>query len=307
VLQLTKKAKRIALVIIVAIASIVSIGMLQPKERIKVATTTSLSDTGLWEYLEPFFEQRYDVKLDIIPVGTGIAFEYGKRGDVDVLVVHDEARELQFVAEGYAIERIPFVYNYFLIVGPPDDPAHIRGLNSEDAFKKLLEEGIKSPRQVRFVSRGDGSGTHVKEKALWKAAGFDYNTVQKAGKWYIETGLGGMGATLLIASQMGAYTLTDIGTFLVYRKRGLDLVPIIEEETPILLNVYSILVVNPQKHPHVKLEVVNKFVQFLTSIEIQELIEAYGADDYGGRLFIPFVNGSQSAANLERGGENWLK
>jgi len=155
------------------------------RERLRVATTTSLYDTGLWGYLEPMFEEEYGVELDILYAGTGIALEWGRRGDVDVIAVHSKSREEQYVAEGYGVERVPFAYNYFLIVGPEDDPAGIKGMLPEEAFKKLADTGTAS-----FISRGDDSGTHGKEKAIWRSAGYDYETIQNAGEWYIETGRG---------------------------------------------------------------------------------------------------------------------
>jgi len=253
-------------------------------ERLRVATTTSLYDTGLWGYLEPKFEKEYRVELDIIYAGTGIALEWGRRGDVDVIIVHSKARELQFIAEGYGVKRVPFAYNYFLIVGPAADPAGIKGMNPEEAFKRLMEEGKKNPGQVQFVSRGDDSGTHQKEKAIWKSVGYDYEAVQKSGVWYIEAGRG-MGPTLLMASEKQAYTLSDLGTFLAYKGK-LDLVPIIDKGN-ILLNIYSVIAINPEKHPKTKIEMANNLINFLTSPEIQKLIGNYGVKEYGRQLFTP--------------------
>ncbi len=250
--------------------------ILLPQQRLRVATTTSLYDTGLWDYLEPMFEEQYNVELDIMYAGTGKALEYGRRGDVDVIIVHSKARELQFIAEGYGVTRVPFAYNYFLIVAPKDDPAGIKGMSPEEAFKKLMETGSGS-----FVSRGDDSGTHSKEKAIWKAAGFDYEAVRKAGKWYIESGIG-MGPTLLLASEKRAYTLSDRGTFLTYKGK-LDLVPIVDKGD-ILLNVYSAIVVN---HPETKIDMANNLISFLTSPEIQKFIGDYGTKEYGMQLFVP--------------------
>ena len=269
----------VAISLTVAACAPAGVGALQPQERMKVATTTSLYDTGLWGYLESKFEQRYDVELDIMYAGTGKALEYGSRGDVDAITIHDKAREEQFVAEGYGVERVPFAYNYFLIVGPPGDPAGIKGLSPEDAFKQLMETG-----SGKFISRGDDSGTHGKEKTIWGAAGFDYEAVQKAGDWYIETG-GGMGPILLMASEKQAYTLTDMGTFLAYKVK-LNLVPIVDKGD-ILLNVYSIIAINPEKHPKTNIEMANNLINFLTSDEIQELISNYGVKDYGTPLFYP--------------------
>jgi tungstate transport system substrate-binding protein len=252
---------------------------LPPQDRLHVATTTSLYDTGLWGYLEPMFEERYDVELDILYAGTGIALEYGRRGDVDVITVHSKSREEQFVAEGYGVERVPFAYNYFLIVGPENDPAGIKGMLPEDVFRRLVDTGTAS-----FISRGDDSGTHGKEKAIWKSAGYDYETIQNAGEWYVEAGRG-MGSTLLMASEKQAYTLTDMGTFLSYKGK-VDLVPLVDEGG-ILLNVYSVIACNPETNPKVNYEMTTNLVSFLTSPEIQGLIGNYGVEEYGLSLFKP--------------------
>lgn len=252
---------------------------LPPQERLRVATTTSLYDTGLWGHLEPIFEKEYQVEFDILYAGTGIALEYGRRGDVDVITVHSKVREEQFVAEGYGLKRVPFAYNYLLIVGPAADPAGIKGLSAEDAFKKLFNTGNGS-----FISRGDDSGTHGKEKTIWKQAGFDYETVREAGQWYIEAGRG-MGPTLLMASEKKAYTLTDMATFLSYQGR-IELVPIIDKGS-LLLNVYSVIAINRDKHRETNAEMAENLVNFLTSPKIQEIIGNYGVKEYGRRLFTP--------------------
>ena len=274
----------VGLVLITLLASIIGCAAqgaepLPPKERLRVATTTSLYDTGLWGYLEPIFEKKYGVEVDVLYAGSGIAFEYGKRGDVDIITIHSKAQEEQFVADGYGVKRVPFAYNYFLIVGPSADPAGIKGLSPEDAFKKLFETGGAS-----FISRGDESGTHTKEKAIWKKAGYDYEKVRKAGQWYIEAGRG-MGPTLLMASEKQGYTLTDMGTFLAYKGK-INLVPIVEKGS-ILLNVYSVIAINPAKNPAVNSKMANNMVDFLTSPEIQKLIGNYGVKEYGRSLFTP--------------------
>lgn len=248
-----------------------------PMERVKVATTTSLYDTGLWGYLEPMFEDQYDVELDVLYAGTGIALEYGMRGDVDAITVHSKSRELDYVAEGYGIERVPFAYNYFLIVGPESDPASIKGMSPEDAFVKLFDSA-----SAPFISRGDDSGTHGKEKAIWAAAGYEYSAVQSAGDWYVEAGRG-MGPTLLMASEKQGYTLSDMGTFLAYKGQT-ELVPIVEQGS-ILLNVYSAIAGNPKKNPSINADMANNMVSFLTSDEIQSLIGDYGVEEYGMALF----------------------
>jgi len=248
-----------------------------PQARLRVATTTSLYDTGLWARLEPKFEDEYDVELDVLYAGTGIAIEYGQRGDVDVITVHSKSTEEKFVADGYGVKRIPFAYNYFLIVGPEDDPAEIADMSPEEAFASIYE----NPGSGKFVSRGDNSGTHSKEKAIWASAGYtDYNEILNAGDWYIEAG-SGMGPTLLKASELGAYTLTDMGTYLAY-KGDLDLVPIVDSGS-ILLNVYSVIVCTATKNQ----DMANNLADFLVSDEIQELIGNYGVKQYGDPLFVP--------------------
>jgi len=252
---------------------------LTPAQRLRVATTTSLYDTGLWGYLEPMFEEEYGVELDVMYAGTGKALEYGRRGDVNVITVHSKSREIEFVADGYGIERVPFAYNYFLIVGPENDPAGIKGMQPEQAFQKLMNDGNAS-----FISRGDDSGTHSKEKAIWAGAGYEYADVQNAGTWYVEAGTG-MGPALTMAHEKLAYTLTDMGTYLSY-KGDIDLVPIVDEGD-ILLNVYSAITVNPEKVANNMLDMANNLIDFLTSKEIQELIGEYGVKEYGMQLFTP--------------------
>lgn len=286
--KISTRTKLIALAI-VAVAVIAIIMAVPRVPALKIATTSSLYDTGLWGHLEPVFEEQYGVRLQIFYAGTGIALEYGKRGDVDAVVIHDRAREELFVAEGHGVERVPFAYNYFLIIGPEDDPAGIRGLKPEDAFRKLMEGGTQEPERIIFVSRGDDSGTHAREKAIWDAAGLTYSEVQES-SWsqardgYVEAARG-MGPTLLMANEKGAYTLTDNGTFLAY-EGNLDLAPIVDTGA-VLLNVYSVIAVNPARHPGTDVETAGHLVAFLTSPEVQDLIASYGVADYGVSLFFP--------------------
>ena len=142
--------------------------------RFKIATTTSLNDTGLWDYLKPVFEKKFNTALDVVAAGTGAALDYGKRGDVDAVTVHDPAAEAQFISDGYGINKRSFAFNYFIVVGPAADPAGIQGLSPEDAFKKIYAGGMADPTKVKFVSSGDNSGTYAKEKLIWQAAGFTY-------------------------------------------------------------------------------------------------------------------------------------
>jgi tungstate transport system substrate-binding protein len=254
---------------------------LPPVGRLTVATTTSLYDTGLWGYLEPMFEQKYGVNLNIISVGSGKAFTLGKSGDVDVLTVHEPKGEQDFLAGNYSSARVVFAYNYFVIVGPPSDPAGIKDMAPVDAFQKLIAEGNVTGSQVKFVSRGDGSGTHAAEQRLWNAAGYQYTDVEKSGSWYIEAG-SAMGATLVMANEKQAYTLTDMGTFIAYKTK-LNLVALVNQRIDILRNVYCVMVVNSSKNK----TMANNLVTFLTSPEVQDLMGKYGVEEYGTQLFTP--------------------
>ncbi len=244
-------------------------------ERLLIATTTSLYDTGLWAYMEPMFEEMYNVELDILYAGTGKALEWGMRGDVDVIVVHDRAREDQFIADGYGVSRTPFAYNFFVIVGPPDDPAGIRDMAPEAALA-LLSTNMTTP----FISRGDESGTHAQEQRLWAAAGLDYETVRTSGEWYVEAAAG-MGPTLNMANEMRAYALADIATFLAYQG-DVDL-EILIGEGDVMRNVYAVIPLNTARNP----EMAQNMVTFLTSPETQELIGTYGVEAWGRQLFTP--------------------
>jgi len=280
---------------VIAVAVIVSVIVLTSAPAgLRVATTTSLYDTELWDALEPIFEQRYDVDLQITAKGTGMALELGQRGDVDVVTVHDPLQEAAFITSGYAVEaegygmkRVPWAYNYFIIVGPEADPAGIGGgnLTPEEAFQKIQQEGEDDPETVKFVSRGDNSGTHGKEKAIWAAAGYNYTAdIQGTGAtagWYLEAG-SGMGATLVIANEKIAYTLTDKGTFLAYQG-DLDLVPLVDTGD-ILLNVYTVMICKNGINP----EMAQNLVTFLRADDIQALIAGFGVTEYGERLFYPY-------------------
>jgi tungstate transport system substrate-binding protein len=269
-------------------ASTTAFPVVAAKERFKIATTTSLYDTGLWYYLEPMFEEKYNVEMDIVYAGTGIALEYGRRGDVDAVIVHDRAAEDKFIAEGYGINRRYFAYNFFIIAGPASDPAGIKDMSPEDAFKKLAEEGKKNPDEVKFVSRGDNSGTHSKEKLIWSRAGLNYEDIQQSGPWYVEAGKG-MGPCLLMANEEGAYLLADISTFSAYKSK-LDLVPLVEQGE-IFLNVYAAMAINPDKIGKAKIQIANNFINWLISDEIQQVIGTYGVAEYGHPLFNPTVGG----------------
>jgi len=259
------------------------------KARFKIATTTSLYDTGLWNYLEPTFEKKAGVEMDIVYAGTGIALEYGRRGDVDAVVVHDPEAEAKFISEGYGINKRSFAFNHFLIAGPASDPAGIKDLSPEQAFKKIYEAGIADPNKVKFVSRGDNSGTHSKEKLIWKAAGLNYADVEKSGPWYVEAGKG-MGPCLLMASEQGAYILSDISTFLAFKGK-VNVVPLVEKGD-LFLNVYDVIEINPEKVTTAKmLPTAKAFTNWLMSDDVQNLIATYGVTEYGRPLFSPLKGG----------------
>ena len=250
-----------------------------------IATTTSLYDTGLLDYLQPMFEKQYNVKLKITSQGTGKAIELAKNGDADVLLVHSPTQELAFMKDGYGLNRRSFASNSFLIVGPASDPAGIKDMAPEAALTTLLVKGTNKTAGIAFISRGDNSGTHSAEKTVWKNAGYNYTAqVQKSGDWYVEAGKG-MGETLQMASEKGAYVLTDEGTYLAYNK-DLKLTPLVSKGAS-LLNIYSVMTVYNDKQPVEKLQMANNFVNFLISKDTQAEIGKFGVEKYGKALFIP--------------------
>jgi len=261
----------------------------EPAEGLILATTTSTYDSGLLEAILPDFEQANKVKVRVIAVGTGQAIKTAEQGDADVILVHARAREDKFVAEGYGVNRQDVMYNDFVIVGLKDDPAGIQGMtDAAVALAKIAE--VEAP----FASRGDESGTHSKEKAIWEKAG-----IESSGDWYLSLGQG-MGATLTFANEKGAYTLTDRGTYLS-RQEGLGLLILVEGD-PILFNSYGVIAVNPEKHPHVKHELALKFIEWLTAVDTQEKIGEFGKDRFGMPLFTPDSEGWRAARSDESTG-----
>jgi len=239
-----------------------------------LATTTSTQDSGLLDVLVPLFEKKTGYTVKTIAVGTGQSLALGDRGEADVVLVHAPALELEYLAKGNLINGRLVMHNDFIVVGPPDDPARIKGVKkAADALKKIVE------RQAKFVSRGDNSGTHAKETALWKAAG-----IMPKGAWYIESGQG-MGATLTIASEKAAYALTDRATYLAFRKR-LQLALLLEGDAP-LLNVYHVMEVSPARHSKVNAAGGKAFADFMVSPEAQAVIRTFGVEKYGEPLFFP--------------------
>jgi len=251
-------------------------GILPAKETLTLASTTSTLDSGLFDALIPPFEKKYDCTVKVIAVGTGQAIRLGRDGNADVLLVHDRDAEGKFVADGFGLERLDVMHNDFVIVGPAADPAGIRGLKAAEALVKI------AAAKACFVSRGDDSGTHKKEKKLWIAAG-----VTPEGEWYLESG-SGMEATLRVANEKIGYCLTDRGTWLAHRKE-IDALRILAEGDPLLFNPYSVIVVSPAKYSWVKDKLASQFAEFVRSVEGQTIIRDFGKDKYGEPLFYPDV------------------
>jgi tungstate transport system substrate-binding protein len=255
---------------------IFGISLVQAQQKaVILATTTSTQDSGLLDVLIPIFEKQTGYFVKTIAVGSGQAMAMGQKGEADVMLVHSPAAEKKFVAEGYGINRRIIMHNDFVIVGPPEDSAKIKGLKSaSESFKKIASANSL------FLSRGDNSGTHAKEKSIWKATGIN----PEGEKWYQQTGLG-MGQTLNVASEKKAYTLADRGTYLALKKNlGLD---ILVEGDAILLNVYHVIEVNPAKWPKVNVPGGKAFADFMVSKETQEIIKTFGVDKFGSPLFFP--------------------
>ena len=245
-------------------------------ERLKLSTTTSTENSGLLYELLPPFEKQFNVKVDVISVGTGKALKLGENGDVDVVLVHARNLEDKFIADGYGVNRRDVMHNDFVIIGPDADPAVISKAKTAVEALKLIAK-----RKSSFVSRGDTSGTHNKELSLWKEA-----KVKPLGSWYIESGRG-MGEVLIMAHEKGAYTLTDRGTYLAFQKEGKIDLPILFKGDPILFNPYGIIAVNPERHPHVNYIMAMALIGWVTSQGGQKITEKYGKEKYGAPLFYP--------------------
>ena len=245
-------------------------------ERLKLSTTTSTENSGLLYALLPPFEKQFNIKVDVISVGTGKALKLGENGDVDVVLVHARNLEDKFVADRYGINRRDVMHNDFVIIGPSVDPAVVSKAKTTVEALKLIAK-----KKLPFVSRGDTSGTHNKELSLWKEA-----KIKPSGSWYIESGRG-MGEVLIMAHEKGAYTLTDRGTYLAFQKDGKIDLPILFEGDPILFNPYGIIAVNPDRYPQVNYVMAMALIGWVTSQGGQKIIESYGTVKYGAPLFYP--------------------
>ena len=264
---------------LLALAGLAALSLTAPvtaqDKSIVVASTTSTEQSGLFKHILPLFERKTGIKVRVLAQGTGQALDTGRRGDADVVFVHDREAELKFVAEGFGVERREVMYNDFVIVGPAADPAKVKGSkDTVDALKKIA--AAKAP----FASRGDKSGTHAAELRFWKTAGVDVSTGK--GTWYRETG-SGMGPTLNTAAAMNAYALTDRGTWLSFKNRQ-NLVIAVEGDQK-LFNQYGVTLVNPEKHKHVKKDVGMAFIDWITSADGQAAIASYKIG--GEQLFFP--------------------
>lgn len=237
-------------------------------ERLRMSTTTSTENSGLLHVLLPPFEKQNNCKVDVISVGTGKALKLGESGDVDVVLVHARTLEDKFVADGFGVNRKDVMYNDFVVIGPVGDPAQVKGSKTTaDAFVKIAKN------EAPFVSRGDESGTHQKEKEIWQQTGMK----PFSGAWYVEAGQG-MGEVIIMATEKKAYTMADRGTYNAFKKAKTDLVIVFDGEKG-LFNPYGVIAVNPQKHPHVKYDLALKFIDYITGDEGQKIIADYTVDN----------------------------
>ena len=264
---------------LLAIVTLLLVGSALPSDAqqktIILATTTSTQDSGLLDVLLPIFEKKTGYFVKTIAVGSGQAMAMGQKGEADVLLVHSPAAEKKFVAEGSGVNRRLVMHNDYIILGPSEDPAKIKGMKSAtEAFKKIASAG------ALFLSRGDNSGTHSKERDVWKTAGMN----PEGQKWYQQTGLG-MGQTINVSNEKKGYTLADRGTYLALKKNlALD---ILVEGDAVLLNIYHVIEVNPAKWPKVNAPGAKAFADFMVAKETQEIIKTFGVDKFGSPLFFP--------------------
>jgi len=265
-----------------AILLCVGLGAPSQERFITLASTTSTEQSGLFGYLLPIYEKETGIRVRVVALGTGQALDVGRRGDADVVFVHAREAEQKFLAEGQGVKRFPVMYNDFVLIGPKGDPARIGG--GKDIVDALKNIQVAQPT---FVSRGDRSGTHMAELALWKTAGIDLD--KSKGPWYRDTGQG-MGPALNTAASMGAYILADRGTWLAFKNRG-DLTILVDGDKR-LFNQYGVILVNPDKHPSVKKELGQQFIDWLVSPTGQKTIANYKIG--GEQLFYPNADDSNA-------------
>jgi len=270
--------RRILVVTLLALVGTAAVPALAQQKFITVASTTSTEQSGLFKHLLPVFEKETGIQVRVVAVGTGQALDIGRRGDADVVFVHARSAEEKFLSEGQGVKRFPVMYNDFVLIGPKSDPAKVAG--GKDITEALRK--IKAA-QATFVSRGDRSGTHIAELELWKESGVDI--AKDKGPWYKDTGQG-MGPALNTAASLGAYLLSDRGTWISFRNRG-DLEIVVQGDRR-LFNQYGVMLVNPAKHPNVKKELGQQFIDWLISPEGQKTIAGYKID--GQQLFFPNAN-----------------
>jgi len=238
---------------------------------IRLSTTTSVNDSGLLPYLQPFFEEDTGYRLEVTSAGTGAAIEKARTGDADCLLVHAKASEEEFIAEGYGEERVPFMYNYFVIVGPEDDPAGVKdAANAVEAFLAIANSGSK------FITRGDDSGTNKAELKIWETAGYD----PSGQDWYINIG-GGMGQALTVADEQQAHTLSDKATYLAHENS----LSLLMEESEDMKNTYSLIAISPQRWEDTNYAGAQAFIEWMTSEKALDLIDEFGVAEYGEGLF----------------------
>ena len=277
----------VVLTLVLAVVAPRDTGAQAQRSPVILSTTTSTQDSGLLDVLVPMFERQTGYTVKTVAVGTGQALTLGARGEADVVLAHAAALEKKYVGDGKMLNRRLVMYNDFVIIGPADDPARIKSMTSAaQAMKAIAQAG------ARFVSRGDNSGTQILEKSLWKAAG-----VEPAAPWYIEAGQG-MGATLGVADDRNAYTISDRGTYLAYQKR-LRLPILLQGDRP-LLNIYSVMEVNPANGPRVNTAGGNAFADFMVASDTQKVIKHFGIDKFGQALFVPIAGTPEDQVGARR-------
>ncbi|UCE09007.1 MAG: substrate-binding domain-containing protein [Candidatus Thorarchaeota archaeon] len=303
-----RERKTLAAIFVVCIVGITTgvviyTGQTLGKSLLTVSTTTSLFDTGVLDTLKTEYEASHpDIILAFISAGTGIAITHAKNGDADLILVHSPSHEKAFMDEGFGVNRKILAYNFFTIVGPSEDPANISGVDASTALSRIYDYG-QSLNSSIWVTRDDNSGTNSKEKQLWAAAGFDYETIKEA-DWLVSSGTG-MGATLRMATELELYTLSDIGTYLKFFADGLIDLQQLVVPSESLLNVYSAIAVNASRVEGARFNLAMDFIAWLVDSSAQETIGNFGLEDYGQALFLPAVGVIESQTSNEIYG--WIR